>query len=60
MEGSMDLWLIGGLVTAVAIAILYRKWPGKRPLALPNRYVMTETADGEPLQFLVRSTRKTR
>ena len=56
----MDLWLIGGLATAVAMAILYRKWPGKRPLALANRYIMTETEDGEPLQFLVRATRRTR
>ncbi len=42
----MDMWwLLGGLVTAVAI--LYRKWPVTRPSPLAGRYIMTKTADGE-------------
>jgi len=61
MEGDMDIYyLIGGLVAAVAMAILYWKWSRKHPSPFTVRYIMTKTADGEPLQFLVRGTRKTR
>ena len=56
----MVTWLTGGLVTAVAIGILYWIRPGKRPSPLAGRCIMTKTDDGEPLQFLVRATRRTR
>ncbi len=57
----MDMWfLLGGLVAAVAIAVLYLKWPTRRPSPLGIRYIMTKTVDGQPLQFLVRATRRTR
>lgn len=61
MEGNMDMWwLLGGLVAAVTLAVLYLKRPTRRPSPLGIRYIMTKTADGQPLQFLVRATRKTR
>ncbi len=56
----MDMWLFGGLVTAMVVAILWQKWPTRRPSLLASRYIMTKTTDGEPLQFLVRATRRTR
>lgn len=57
----MDMWLLlGGLMAAVAIGILCMKKPTRRPSPLGVPYIMTKTADGEPLQFLVRTTRKIR
>jgi hypothetical protein len=53
-------WLLGGLIAAVAIGKVYLKRPTRRPSPLGIPYIMTKTADGEPLQFLVRATRKTR
>ena len=61
MEENMDLWwLLGGLMAAVTLTVLYLKRPTRRPSPLGIRYIMTKTADGQPLQFLVRATRKTR
>jgi len=50
-------WLLGGLVVAVVAIVLYQNWPARRPSPLAARYIMAETADGAPLQFLVRATR---
>lgn len=47
----MVTWLIGGLATVVATGLLYWIRPGKRPSPLADRSIMTETADGEPLNF---------
>lgn len=61
MEEDMDMWwILGGLVTALAITALYRKGLMSRRSPLGIRYIMTKTADGQPLQFLVRATRRTR
>lgn len=57
----MDMWLeVGGLLVAVIIALLYLRRPTRRPSPLGIRHIMTTTADGHPLQFLVRATRKMR
>jgi hypothetical protein len=57
----MDMWLLlSGLIAAVAVGILYMKRPPRRSSSLGVPYIMTKTADGEPLQFLVRATRRTR
>ena len=57
----MDVWLLlGGLLAAVALGILSMKRLMRRPGPLGVPSIMTKTADGEPLQFLVRATRRTR
>ena len=51
-------WLLGGLVgAAVAILLFQGRQIRRRPRSV-FRSVMTKTMDGEPLQFLVRPTRK--
>jgi hypothetical protein len=52
--------LFCGFVAAMAIAGLYLERPTRRSAPLGIRYILTKTADGEPLQFLIRATRKTR
>jgi hypothetical protein len=57
----MDMWwLFAGLVAAIAIAVLYLKRPTRGSTPLEIRYIMTTAVDGQPLQFLVRATRRTR
>jgi len=51
-------WLLGGLVGAVVGILVFREWKGRRRPQPLFRTVMTKTMDGEPLQFLVRPTRK--
>jgi len=51
-------WLLGGLVGMVAGIGLFLEWKGRRRVRAVFRCVMTKTVDGEPLQFLVRPTRK--
>ena len=51
-------WLLGGLVGAAAGILLFQCWQIRlRPRSV-FRSVITKTMDGEPLQFLLRSTRK--
>lgn len=51
-------WLLGGLVGMVVGIGVVQKWNGRRRPRSVFRSVMTKTMDGEPLQFLVRPTRK--
>lgn len=53
-------WFIAGLGLAVLVIVISLTWSTKRSSSGGARSVMTETADGEPLQFLVRATRKSR
>ncbi|HWF59627.1 MAG TPA: hypothetical protein VN666_04875 [Nitrospira sp.] len=53
-------WLLGGLIAAVIVVLLYRTRRTRRQSSLAAGPIMTKTADGEPLQFLVRATRRTR
>ena len=52
-------WLLGGIVVIVIGVVLYREWRLRRSSSPASHSVMTKTTDGELLQFLVRSTRKT-
>ena len=52
-------WLLGGLGIMLVGGILYREWRSRRWSSSASHSVMTKTTDGELLQFLVRSTRKT-
>ncbi len=51
-------WLLGLLVGAAVGLRVFREWKGRRQPQSLFRTVMTKTMDGEPLQFLVRPTRK--
>lgn len=51
-------WLLGGLVAVAVGIVLYKEWKCRRWLASQSHCVMTKTADGELLQFLVRPTRR--
>ena len=51
-------WLLGGLVGAVVGILLFQCWQIRRRPRSVIHSVMTKTMDGEPLQFLVRPTRK--
>jgi hypothetical protein len=50
-------WLLGGIGSLVVGLVLYREWRVRRGPS-SSHSVMTKTTDGEPLQFLVRPTRK--
>jgi hypothetical protein len=52
-------WLLGGLVAVAVGVVLYKGWRLRRWSSSASHSVMTKTTDGELLQFLVRSTRKT-
>jgi hypothetical protein len=54
-------WLFGGMVVVgVGVGVLlYKEWKFRRLPQVASHYVMTKTADGELLQFLVRPTRRT-
>ncbi|MGZ8380286.1 MAG: hypothetical protein ACXWWH_01745 [Nitrospira sp.] len=52
-------WLLGGIVAIVIGVALYKERRLGRWSSSGSHSVMTKTTDGEPLQFLVRSTRKT-
>jgi hypothetical protein len=51
-------WLLGGMVAVAVGALLYREWRFRRLPPVASHCVMTKTADGELLQFLVRPTRR--
>ncbi|MFY4727905.1 hypothetical protein [Nitrospira sp. BLG_2] len=52
-------WLLGGMVAVAAGGLLYKEWKFRRSPSAGSHCVMTKTKDGELLQFLVRSTRRT-
>lgn len=52
-------WLLGGVVVIGIGIVSYKEWRLRRRSSSASHSVMTKTTDGEPLQFLVRSTRKT-
>ncbi len=56
----MRWWLLIGLIAVVIVVRLYRKRRARRRSPLTDCPILTKTADGEPLQFLVRATRRTR
>ena len=52
-------WLLGGLAAVAIGVVLYKELKVRYRSQSSSHSVMTKTTDGELLQFLVRSTRKT-
>jgi uncharacterized membrane protein YedE/YeeE len=52
-------WVVGGMVTMMVGAFLFKGWRQRRRVSSGSHTVMTKTTDGELLQFLVRPTRRT-
>ncbi|HEX5545389.1 MAG TPA: hypothetical protein VFX10_07815 [Nitrospira sp.] len=54
----MSAWLLAGLLAAAVGSVVFQEWKGRRRERAVFRCVITKTMEGEPLQFLVRPTRK--
>ncbi|HRI39213.1 MAG TPA: hypothetical protein PLO50_11695 [Nitrospira sp.] len=55
-----ELWIFGGALVVWVAFVLCQSWSRKGRGSLESRYVLRNTADGEPRQSLLRPTRGAR